>query len=66
MVNTCYSLVAPKYGISVAGVYRVPEGIIEVEGAGGVSPMNVPAEYRRSEARYARGWYQSITQDAFG
>ncbi len=31
--NTCYSLVGPDYGISVAGVYRVQEGVIaEVEG----------------------------------
>jgi sulfide dehydrogenase [flavocytochrome c] flavoprotein subunit len=66
-VNTCYSLVAPNYGISVAAVYRLREGkIVKVEGSGGVSPMDAPDEYRRSEARYARGWYQSITQDAFG
>ena len=66
-VNTCYSLVAPDYGISVAAVYRLQDGkIVKVEGAGGVSPMDAPDEYRRNEARYARGWYQSITQDAFG
>ena len=66
-VNTCYSLVAPDYGISVAAVYRLQDGkIVKVEGSGGVSPMDVPDEYRRNEARYARGWYQSITQDAFG
>ena len=66
-INTCYSLVAPDYGISVAAVYRLQDGnIVKVEGSGGVSPMDVPDEFRRSEARYARGWYQSITQDAFG
>ncbi len=66
-VNTCYSLVAPDYGISVAAVYRLQDGkIVKVEGSGGVSPMDAPDEYRRNEARYARGWYQSITQDAFG
>jgi sulfide dehydrogenase [flavocytochrome c] flavoprotein subunit len=66
-VNTCYSLVAPDYGISVAAVYRLQDGnIVKVEGSGGVSPMDVPDEFRKSEARYARGWYQSITQDAFG
>jgi len=66
-VNTCYSLVAPDYGISVAAVYRLQDGnIVKVEGSGGVSPMEVPDEFRRKEARYARGWYQSITQDAFG
>ncbi|MCK5383259.1 MAG: FAD-dependent oxidoreductase [Gammaproteobacteria bacterium] len=66
-VNTCYSLIAPDYGISVAAVYRLQDGkIVKVEGSGGVSPMDVPDEYRKNEARYARGWYQSITQDTFG
>lgn len=66
-INTCYSLVAPDYGISVAAVYHLQDGnIVKVEGSGGVSPMDVPDEFRRSEARYARGWYQSITQDVFG
>jgi sulfide dehydrogenase [flavocytochrome c] flavoprotein subunit len=65
-VNTCYSLVSPDYGISVAAVYRLAEGEIKkVEGAGGVSPQDVDREFRRAEARYAVGWYQSITSDAF-
>lgn len=63
-VNTCYSLVAPKYGISVAGVYRNTEkGITEVEGAGGVSPKDAPDSFREEEAKYTIGWYQSITSD---
>ncbi len=66
-VNTCYSLIAPDYGISVAAVYRLQDGkIVKVEGSGGVSPMDVPDEYRKNEARYARGWYQSITSDIWG
>ena len=66
-VNTCYSLVGPEYGISVAAVYRLTDGeIVKVEGSGGVSPMDADDAYRRDEARYARGWYQSITQDVFG
>lgn len=66
-VNTCYSLVAPDYGISVAAVYRMTDGgIAGVEGAGGVSPKDGSAEDRRREADYAYGWYLSITGDAFG
>jgi sulfide dehydrogenase [flavocytochrome c] flavoprotein subunit len=66
-VNTCYSLVGPDYGISIAAVYRVGEsGIMAVEGAGGVSPTDVPESFRRDEARYAVGWYQSITSDIWG
>jgi sulfide dehydrogenase [flavocytochrome c] flavoprotein subunit len=67
-VNTCYSLVSPDYGISVAAVYRYSkeQGIYKVEGSGGVSPEDADAAFRKDEARYARGWYDSITMDAFG
>ena len=64
-VNTCYSLLAPNYGISVAGVYRVTDkGIVEIEG--GVSPANATAGFREDEAKYATGWYASITADTWG
>jgi sulfide dehydrogenase [flavocytochrome c] flavoprotein subunit len=63
-VNTCYSLLAPDYGISVAAVYRMGEnGIEAVQGAGGVSPKDAPDYVRKDEARYTVGWYQSITSD---
>jgi len=63
-VNTCYSLVAPDYGISVAAVYRLTDkGISGVEGAGGVSPKDADAAFRKAEAEYTRGWYASITRD---
>lgn len=66
-VNTCYSLVAPQYGISVAGVYRITEkGITEVPGAGGVSPKEADDAFRADEAKYAFGWYASITKDIWG
>ncbi|MGD8999506.1 MAG: FCSD flavin-binding domain-containing protein [Granulosicoccaceae bacterium] len=67
-VNTCYSLVAPDYGISVAAVYRYSpdKGIYKVEGSGGVSPKDADAAFREKEARYTEGWYASITSDAFG
>jgi sulfide dehydrogenase [flavocytochrome c] flavoprotein subunit len=66
-VNTCYSLVSPEYGISVAAVYRLgDEGIYAVEGAGGVSPKDADDTFRREEARYTVGWYQSITSDIWG
>lgn len=66
-VNTCYSLVAPEYGISVAAVYRITEkGITAVAGAGGVSPKDASAGFRADEAKYALGWYASITKDIWG
>jgi sulfide dehydrogenase [flavocytochrome c] flavoprotein subunit len=65
--NTCYSLVAPGYGISVAAVYRyTDQGIVGVKGAGGVSPKEADAVFRQKEATYAQGWYDSITADMFG
>lgn len=66
-VNTCYSLIAPNYGISVAGVYRISDkGIVEVPGAGGVSPKEATDAFREDEAKYAHGWYASITADTWG
>lgn len=65
-VNTCYSLVGPQYGISVAMVYKgSPKGIAKVEGSGGVSPRQAPLSTRTMEAIYAEGWYNSIVQDMF-
>ena len=67
-VNTCYSLLAADYGISVAAVYRLDDAgeIAAVPGSGGVSPSGAPRAFRRAEADYARGWYASITADMFG
>ena len=67
LINTCYSLVAPDYGISVAGVYRPADGQLkDVEGAGGVSPIDAPASTRAAEATFANGWFSTITQEVFG
>jgi NADPH-dependent 2,4-dienoyl-CoA reductase/sulfur reductase-like enzyme len=47
LINTCYSLVAPDYGISVAGVYHPAGGqLAEVPGSGGVSPAEAPRSTR--------------------
>jgi sulfide dehydrogenase [flavocytochrome c] flavoprotein chain len=67
LINTCYSLVAPDYGISVAGVYHPVDGkLVDVEGAGGISPLEAPAEARVLEARLAAGWFRTITGEVFG
>lgn len=67
LLNTCYSLVAPGYGISIAGVYRPANGLLsDIPGAGGASPLNAPAATRAAEARYAEDWFEAITADAFG
>jgi sulfide dehydrogenase [flavocytochrome c] flavoprotein chain len=67
LINTCYSLVAPDYGISVAGVYLPADGQLkDVEGAGGVSPADAPSSFRQSEATLANGWFRTITAEVFG
>jgi NADPH-dependent 2,4-dienoyl-CoA reductase/sulfur reductase-like enzyme len=67
LINTCYSLVAPDYGISVAGVYHPAGGqLVDVAGAGGVSPLDAPKTIREQEAKYADGWFKTITAEVFG
>jgi NADPH-dependent 2,4-dienoyl-CoA reductase/sulfur reductase-like enzyme len=67
LINTCYSLVAPDYGISVAGVYRPVNGVLtEVPGSGGVSPLAAPRSFRAQEALYAAGWFNTVTSEVFG
>ena len=54
LINTCYSLVAPDYGISIAGVYRPDKGVLaDIPGAGGTSPLEVVGGFRGQEALYA-------------
>jgi sulfide dehydrogenase [flavocytochrome c] flavoprotein chain len=67
LINTCYSLVAPDYGISVAGVYQPANGqLVEVPGSGGVSPLDAPPATRAAEANIANGWFRTLTAEAFG
>ena len=67
LINTCYSLVAPGYGISVAGVYRPANGLFaDIPGAGGTSALDAGPEVRALEARYAEDWFGTITSEAFG
>ena len=67
LINTCYSLVAPDYGISVAGVYAPSNGqLADVPGAGGVSPSDAPRASRALEAALAEAWFRTITSEVFG
>jgi sulfide dehydrogenase [flavocytochrome c] flavoprotein chain len=66
LINTCYSVVAPDYGITVAGAYRPKDGVLVDAEGGGVSPIDAPASTRVAEARYADGWFNTITAEVFG
>jgi sulfide dehydrogenase [flavocytochrome c] flavoprotein subunit len=67
LINTCYSLVAPDYGIWVAGVYQPAGGqLTEIQGSGGVSPRDAPRSARAMEATFADAWFKTITGEVFG
>jgi len=66
-VNTCYSIVAPEDGVSVAMVYNLVDGkVAKVEGSGGLTPMDSSPEDRAREVQYAYSWFNNITNDIFG
>ena len=68
LINTCYSLVAPDYGISVAGVYRPARRPAAPRSRAPAAPAR--STRRRSSAswrpRYAEAWFQTITAEVFG
>lgn len=67
LINTCYSLAAPEYGFSIAGVYHPADGkLADVEGAGGISPLDAPQATREEEALLAKAWFRTITAEVFG
>ena len=66
LINTCYSIVAPNYGISVADVYRPVNGVLTAIPGGGVSPADAPRSFRAQEALFADGWFNTIASEVFG
>lgn len=66
-VNTCYSLAAPGYGISVASVHRLSADKSKIEKiSGGLSDVEASEETLKREAQYAYSWYDNIVSDMFG
>lgn len=66
-VNTCYSVVKPGEGISVAMVYNYADGKInKVKGSGGLTPKEVDLDMRAREEHYGHSWFNNITSDVFG
>lgn len=67
LINTCYSLAAPGYGFSVAGVYKPVHGqLTDIEGAGGTSALDAGPQVRAQEAAYGEAWFKTITGSVFG
>jgi sulfide dehydrogenase [flavocytochrome c] flavoprotein subunit len=66
-VNTCYSIIAPNDGISVAMVYDYQDGkIVKVKGSGGLTPGEFNPKLRAREQQYAYSWFENIKADTFG
>ncbi len=65
-INTCYSLITPEHGISVAMVYKLNNigAVTKVKGSGGVTDTT-DRNNVNLEAKFARHWYSSITEDTF-
>ena len=67
-VNTCYSIIAPDDGMSVAMVYRFDKKkgkVIKIKGSGGLTPMKASEADRKREVAYAHSWFENITHDTF-
>ena len=66
-VNTCYSIIAPGDGVSVAMVYNFVDGKIgKVAGSGGLTPKEFDAKQRAREQQYAYSWFENIKADSWG
>ena len=66
LMNTCYSLLTPNYGISVAATYRpAAQAIVAIQGGGGVSPLKQNQQFRQQEADYARAWYKNMLHEIY-
>ncbi|QKQ23950.1 FAD-dependent oxidoreductase [Candidatus Ruthia endofausta] len=65
-VNTCYSVIAPGDGISVAMVYKYQNGkIVKVKDSDDLIPVEFNLKLREREVEYGHTWFNNITNDAF-
>jgi NADPH-dependent 2,4-dienoyl-CoA reductase/sulfur reductase-like enzyme len=66
LANTCYSYVDDTQAISIAGVYNTSGGTFaEAPKSGGISPLDAPESFRRTEANQAADWFRAITRETF-
>ncbi|HIP94548.1 MAG TPA: cytochrome C [Leucothrix sp.] len=65
-VNTCYSVIAKDWGISVAAVYRLAEDRSKIiKMSGGLTPMDASDEHHKRAVGNAYSWLNNITSDIF-
>lgn len=64
LTNTCYSLLAPDYGVSISASYRVVDGRLNSLSSGQSASFS-PRSARAVEANNAYAWYANVTKDSF-
>jgi sulfide dehydrogenase [flavocytochrome c] flavoprotein subunit len=64
--NVCYSLAGENYGVSVAAIYEVRDGLIQPKGkSAGVSPITDKTAQPILEAVYQKNWQREFVKDVF-
>lgn len=64
--NVCYSLAGDNYGVSIAAIYEVRDGLIKPKGkSAGVSPITEKPAQPILEAVYQKNWQREFVKDVF-
>ncbi len=64
--NVCYSLVGQNYGVSIAAIYEVRDGLIQPKGkSAGVSEITDKPAQPILEAIYQKNWHREFVKDVF-
>ncbi|MBN2646227.1 MAG: FAD-dependent oxidoreductase [Thiotrichales bacterium] len=64
--NVCYSLAGDNYGVSIAAIYEVRDGLIQPKGKSeGVSPITDKPAQPILEAVYQKNWQREFVKDVF-
>ena len=64
--NVCYSLAGENYGVSIAAIYEVKDGLIQPKGeSAGVSPITDKPAQPILEAVYQKNWQREFVKDVF-
>ncbi|BCN93790.1 cytochrome c [Thiomicrorhabdus immobilis] len=64
--NVCYSLAGENYGVSIAAIYEVRDGLIQPKGkSAGVSPITEKTAQPILEAVYQKNWQREFVKDVF-
>lgn len=67
LLNVCYSLAAPDYGLSIADVFAPgPDKTTLMFDQARTTPLGAGPDFHRAEAEYAHSWYDTITSEIYG